>query len=229
MSRASALTEVVLTSGFPTQLAIGLVLAGAGVSAYGADGSLSLRFVATLWLADAVVVVGLVVLFLRLRGERPATLWLGARSFAREAWLGLALVPATFGVAIAILETVRLVWPALHNVAVNPFEGLIRSGEDAAVLAVVAVVSGGIKEELQRGFVLHRFEQQLGGAAVGLVVFSIAFGAGHLVQGWDVGLVTTLLGLCWGVLYLKRRSVTAAAVSHSGFNVAQVVQFVILG
>ena len=227
--RVFALAEVVLASGFPTQLAIGLLLAAAGLDMRTPDGRLSMTYVVTLLLGDAAVLAGLIAVLVRLRGERLGVLLVGTRSIQREAWLGLALVPVIFGLVFGALFAVRLLWPGLHNIAVNPFEDLIGSRRDAAVLAAVAVLSGGIKEELQRAFVLRRFEQHLGGAWVGLVVFSMVFGAGHFIQGWDVGVVTTLLGLFWGVLYLRRGSFTASAVSHSGFNVAQIVQFVVFG
>ena len=56
------------------------------------------------------------------------------------------------------------------------------------------MVAGGLREEVQRAFILHRFERHLGGAAIGLVVFSVAFGLGHLVQGRDAAVITGLLG-----------------------------------
>jgi len=111
----------------------------------------------------------------------------------------------------------------------NPFESLITSRLDALVLAVLVIVTGGVKEEVQRAFVLHRFDQRLGGARLGLVLYSLVFGAGHVVQGYDVAVVTALLGLAWGALFLWRRSLVAASVSHAGFNAAQVLQFAVLG
>lgn len=228
-ARLAALLEVVLASGFPTQLAIGLLLLGAGLDVRTPDGRLSMHYVVTLWLLDAVVLVGLIVALLRLRGERLGDLLFGNRPPLGEALLGLALLPVIYALVVGALVGVRLLWPNLHNVAVNPFGDLIRSRADAMVLAVVAVLSGGLKEEMQRAFVLRRFEQHLGGAPVGLVIFSVVFGAGHFIQGWDVGVVTTLLGLVWGILYLKRRSFAASAVSHSTFNVAQIVQSMVFG
>ncbi len=228
-ARLASLAEVVLASGFPTQLGIGVLLIWAGLNPLGPGGRLSMTYVVTLWLVDGVVLVGLIVALLRLRGERLGVLLFGTRPILREVWLGLLMVPVVYGLVISVLVTVRWLWPGLHNVAVNPFEDLIRTGRNAAIIAAVAVLSGGFKEELQRAFVLRRFEQHLGGARVGLVVFSLAFGAGHFIQGWDVGVVTTLLGLFWGILYLRRGSFTASAVSHSGFNVAQIVQFVVFG
>lgn len=228
-ARVAALAEVVLASGFPTQLGIGALLFGLGLDIRAADGRLSMSYVVTLWLIDAVVLIGLITALLRARGERLGELLFGSRRQLREVALGIALLPVVFALVVGALLSVRWLWPDLHNVAVNPFDDLIRSRADAALLSVVAVLSGGIKEELQRAFVLRRFDQHLGGARAGLVIFSVAFGAGHFIQGWDVGVVTMLLGLFWGVLYLKRGSFTASAVSHSGFNVAQIVQFLAFG
>ena len=86
------------------------------------------------------------------------------------------------------------------------------------------MIAGGVREEIQRGFILHRFEQFLGGGATGIVVFSLLFGLGHLEQGRDVALATAVLGAFWGVIYLRRRSIAAPMVSHAGFNLLQVAE-----
>ena len=86
-------------------------------------------------------------------------------------------------------------------------------------------MAGGVREEIQRAFILHRFDVWLGGGTVGLVVGSIAFGAGHIVQGYDAAIATGLLGVFWGVVYLRRRSVIAPIVSHSGFNLLELLQY----
>ena len=88
--------------------------------------------------------------------------------------------------------------PGLHNVAHNPLQDLIRGPRNAAIFAIVVVVAGGVREEIQRAFVLHRFDVWLGGGTVGIVVGSIAFGAGHLVQGYDAAIATGLLGRLLG-------------------------------
>ena len=67
----------------------------------------------------------------------------------------------------------------------------------------------------------------LGGGTAGIVVGSIAFGAGHLVQGADAAIATGLLGVLWGIVYLRRRSVVASMVSHSGFNLLELLQYVV--
>ena len=103
---------------------------------------------------------------------------------------GLALIPASFFVVIVVLLVVQLVVPWLRNVPHNPLQDLVRNRWDAVIFAFVVMIAGGVREEIQRGFVLRRFEQYLGGGAVGLVVFSALFGLGHLEQGRDVALAT---------------------------------------
>jgi membrane protease YdiL (CAAX protease family) len=218
-----ALAEVVLCSGFPTQILLGGLLALAGVPPV-ADGALSAKFVLTLSLVDALLLVALIFALLRLHGESARSLFLDGRSVGREAALGALLIAPAIGLAAATAVLIRQVAPWLRNVPRNPLEDLIDTPAAAAAFAGVAVVAGGLREELQRAFVLTRFEQHLGGAAVGLVVFSAAFGAGHLLQGRDVAIVTALLGAGWGILYLWRRSVVSAVVSHAGFNVAEILR-----
>ena len=222
--RVAALIEVALCSGFPTQLAVaaGLVVVGITPGAGGAGG-LNLSYVVALSLTDAVLLIGLITYCLRRHGEQPTAAFLGARPPLREARLGLVLVPVAVVLATATLGVLHTFWPWISNVPVNPIEALIRSPRDALILLVVAVVAGGIREELQRAFILRRFEQRLGGGWVGLVVFSAAFGLGHYIQGWDAAIVTAMLGAVWGALFLLRRSVVAPIVSHAGFNATEIL------
>jgi len=219
----------VLASGFPTQLALGALLASAGLSPVGSDGRLSMQYLALLMPADTLLLSAFIVWRLRAGGGRASTVLLGSRGWAREAWLGILLVPLVVGGVAGFLLALRTAWPGLHNVDVNPFEALLRTPGDVAVFVVLATLAGGVKEELQRAFVLHRFSQSLGGARAGLLLYSVIFGAGHVIQGYDVALATTLLGVAWGAVFLWRRSVVAASVSHAGFNAAQVLHFAVFG
>jgi membrane protease YdiL (CAAX protease family) len=172
--------------------------------------------------------VGLVVLFLRARGESPRAVLLGTRHVLREAWLGVLLIPVIFVGVVVILMLIITIVPRLHNVPRNPLEDLLRTRGDAVIFGFVVMIAGGVREEVQRGFILHRFQQFLGGAVTGIVVFSVMFGAGHIEQGWDAAIATAALGACWGIVFLVRRSIVAPMVSHAGFNLAQLAKYFVV-
>src|SRR5688572_14179543 len=170
------------------------------------------------------------VLLMRAHGESASALWLGERSLKQEAVLGVLLNPVVFVMVVVLLNALRLTAPWLHNVETNPLENLASGGAlNAGMFALVAIFAGGVREELQRAFLLHRFEQHLGGAWVGVIVLSVAFGLGHYVQGWDAVITTGTLGAFWAVVYLRRRSSVAPVVSHAGFNSLEILRVAIVG
>ena len=221
--RLVAIAEVTLCSGFPTQLSLIVLFTLVGAAPVTPAGQLSLSYVVWLSLADAALVLLLVWLLLRAHGERPVDTFVGTRGFGSEMLLGIGLVPVALLIVAITFGIMVQVAPWLHNVPKNPLEALIRSPASAVWFGVVAVVAGGLREEVQRAFILRRFEQHLGGGVTGLVVFSVAFGLGHLVQGWDAVVATSLLGAFWGVVYLKRRSVVAPIVCHAIFNLTEIM------
>ncbi len=221
--RLAALAEVTLCSGFPTQLGLILVFTLLGAAQTDASGQLSLAYIVALSLADAALILTLVWLLLRAHGEQPVDVFIGTRSFKREAWLGLTLVPAAFIITAVAFGIMLQFAPSLRNVPENPLETLIQSPVAAVWFGVVAVIAGGLREEVQRAFILRRFERYLGGAVTGLVIFSVAFGLGHLMQGRDAAIVTGLLGAFWGLVYLTRRSIVAPVVCHGIFNLVEIV------
>jgi membrane protease YdiL (CAAX protease family) len=222
LARGRALAEVVMCSGYPTQLAIFGALTAVGVTPT-IDGELSPRFVFALSGIDTVLMLGLVCLFLKLSKERLRDVFIGNRIVTRELGVGLLLVPALFVLVMVVQAAIRLLAPYLHNVPVNPFETFLESPLLRGGFVTLVVIAGGVREELQRAFLLHRFEQRLGGGLVGVLVTSAAFGLGHTLQGWDAAIVTGLLGAWWGMIYLARRSIIANVTSHATFNVVQVL------
>jgi uncharacterized protein len=218
-----------LCSGFPSQIALTYLIMAAGYSPFQGGGRLSLGYVGTLLMLDAAVLVGLIFWLLYLHGEHPRDMFLGKRAVRQEALLGVPLTVVVLGLVFVVLSLAQRFAPWLHNVPQNPLEQLIRSPRDAIVFAAVATVGGGLREEIQRAFILNRFDQHLGGAWVGIVVFSALFGAGHVIQGWDAAVTTAALGAFWGLVYLARGSIVAPVVSHSGFNAAEIVRYLMLG
>lgn len=236
--RATAILEILLCSSVPTQLAIGALLRLAGIRSTDAAGHLSLTFVLTLSLLDTALLIVMMVLLMHAHGESARATWMGSPAGEgaapvphawREALVGLLTVPLVFlGVGI-LLNTIRLFAPSLHNVPSNPLEQLATTPGQAALFSLVAILAGGLREELQRAFMLRRFEQYLGGAVVGVWVISIAFGLGHLMQGWDAVVTTGTLGAFWAWMYLRRRSSIAPIVSHAGFNSLEILRLAVLG
>ena len=227
--RVVAIGEILLCSSVPTQIALSVLLGLIGLAPEGDDGRLSLPFVLILSLGDTLILVALMAALTRAHGDSLRALWLGDRPVAREVLAGAMLVPFVFFAVVVLLNLLRLLAPWLHNVPTNPFEQLAATPAEAVALAVVAIVAGGVREELQRAFLLRRFVRHLGGPAVGVAVLSIAFGAGHYMQGWDAVVTTGLLGAFWAVLYLRRGSSVAPIVSHAGFNGLEVLRVATFG
>jgi membrane protease YdiL (CAAX protease family) len=138
--------------------------------------------------------------------------FVGVRRVVPEAVRGLLLVPVVFLAVALIVLGLRAAFPWMHTVEQNPLEAFMRTPVQAAVFLIVVVLAGGVREELQRAFILHRFERYLGGIHIGLVLF-VAIG---------------VLGLWWGLVYIRRRSAVLPLVNHAGFNALQVVQAVMV-
>lgn len=229
LSRARAIGEAVLCSSYPTQIVAAALLAAVGVRGETAGGGLSPTFIIAVSLLDAALVVALIVLFLRRRGESVRAVMLGAAATWREAGLGAALVvPVTIGVAL-VVAAVRAVWPSLQNVPVNPMTALLGDPRLVVVFAVVVVLAGGVREEMQRAFQLHRLSPRVMPPLAALLATSLAFGLGHTVQGRDVAVATFALGALWGAMWLRRRSIVAAGVCHALFNLGQVLAAWLVG
>jgi membrane protease YdiL (CAAX protease family) len=227
--RVVALFEVILCSDYPTQLLLVQLLTALGFAPMNAAGSLQLGFVVALSLGDTLLLLALILIFLKLRGDRPREVFFGSRAIWPEVRLGAPMTVVALLIAVVVMGTIQLLAPYLRTVPQNPLQDLVTTRADALVFALVVVIAGGVREELQRAFLMNRFERWLGGPAVGVVIASLAFGLGHAVQGFDAVIATSLLGAFWALVYLRRRSVIAPVVSHSGFNLLQLVQLIVAG
>ena len=221
--RATAALEILLCSSVPTQLAINTMLRGIGLPTTRASG------VFVQLLLDTFVVIGLMVAIMRAHGERPSAVWRGPRRPGREAVIGFATAPLLFFGSAIFLNALRLFFPSLHNVQNNPLERLAENVQQSVIFAIVAILAGGIREELQRGFMLYRFEKYLGGGNVGLVITSVLFGVLHGIQGWDAMIVTGCLGAFWAAMYLSRRSAIGPIGSHALFDTLQILRLAMGG
>lgn len=183
------------------------------------DGNeLSARFVFTLTILDTVVLLSLIFWLLLRRGESPRQVFLGDRPVAGEIGIGVLSLPLVIALVVALMMTILRFAPTLRNVPQNPLEAFLGTQTGLAMFLLIVIVGGGVREELQRAFLLHRFRSDLGQPWMGVVITSVAFGMGHTLQGRDAAIVTGSLGALWGVIYVVRRSAVAPIVSHSLFN-----------
>ena len=105
-------------------------------------------------------------------------------------------------------------------------QALVRSPAYLLVnLTLVSFLFAGFREELWRAGMLAGFNALLPGglerSAVRwlAVAFSgIAFGLGHLPQGWGGVLMTGALGIGLGLIMLRHRSIWEAVIAHGFFN-----------
>ena len=174
--------------------------------------------------ADTALLLSLIVWLLRRRGERPWHVFFGDRPVLREIGVGMASLPLILVIVIVLTLSIRRFVPLLHNVPDNPLEGMIGTGTSLWLFLAVVIVAGGVREELQRAFLLHRFRGDLGQPVMGVVITSLAFGMGHTLQGLDAALITGALGATWGVMYLSRGGALASMVSHSLFNSGELLR-----
>jgi membrane protease YdiL (CAAX protease family) len=221
--RARALAEVLLCSGFPTQIAVATSLRLAGWSPLLPGGGINGPFVFAVSIIDAVLLIALIVFFLRRGGESPRQVLFGSRRLLPEAGWGVLLLPLTLGVVIGIAALIRGYVPELRNVPINPLESLVQTRGGLLMFIAVAVIAGGVREELQRAFVLHRFDRYLGGPIVGIVITSLLFGLGHTLQGRDAAIITGVLGALWAIAYVWRRSTVGPIVNHALFNTVELI------
>jgi membrane protease YdiL (CAAX protease family) len=234
LPRWVAILEALAVSGIPTQIVVFAALAVAsslnlvGMRVLDDGGHISLEFMATGLLLDTALIALMIRIFLGLNGENSRDVFVGTRPVFGEILRGLLFMPLVLIGVTAVAFALRLIAPSLHNVEENPLAQYMKTPLEAGIFIVVVILGAGIKEELQRAFILRRFEQSLGGIKLGLAITSIIFGLLHVTQGIDVSIAIGLLGLFWGVLYAKRRSAVMGMTNHAAFDSAQILQYVLI-
>src|SRR5262249_18746791 len=130
------------------------------------------RVIAIFVLAEACITVTLITLLLRLRGERLSDLGWRSDQWRADVFIGLVVVPLLFLVSALVSHLFRSFLPKYYTEE-NALLETIRTRGDLAIFIISALLAGGVKEELQRAFVLVRFRRYLGGATLGLILWSV--------------------------------------------------------
>jgi membrane protease YdiL (CAAX protease family) len=221
--RLASLVEILLTLGFVTDALTAMILAPVPPLANPLD---SVRSLAAFTLLSSLLMVLLITLLLRLRGESLASLCLGGSALSwRDVGLGIGLVPGIFLVSFVAKSLIRHWAGSLYSGERNVLEDLMRTPADLGLFVGVALIAGGLREEMQRAFIIRRFEAAWGPAWLGSLLFALVFGYGHLLQGKDEAIIAGLLGLIWGGLYVIRRNIVANSISHALYDATELVRY----
>ena len=217
-SRPGALFDVLLCTDLLASLVILLVYVTCSAIGYPLPPLLnSARLLAGVQMVGGAVVVATVLVILRLRREPWRTLIGRGFSPLREAAVGLATVPVLFLATGAVGYFFRTFFPSLVT-SQNVLLGMIRTPLDLIWFLIMGITVGGIKEEIQRAFALRWFEKHLGGIYYGLAVWTVYFGIGHFLQGFDNTVGAGVLGLLFGWTYIRRQNIVAPVVAHAAYD-----------
>lgn len=224
--RAQACFEVLLMSGLASSLLASLPFMGIGGTG-GANLLLDIRILIATVLLEAVITLILLALILKAHNRTLRSIGLRREEWKPDVVFGLGMVPFLFLVNVLVMGALRIFMPAYVPKS-NPLMDIIHSPLQLGLFMFSALIAGGIKEELQRAFIITRFHEHLGGAKLGLVLWSVAFGAGHYIQGLEGMLVAGILGFIFGAVYLLRGSIMAPMVAHGLYNTLSLLGYWLL-
>jgi membrane protease YdiL (CAAX protease family) len=170
-------------------------------------------------------VLGAIVALLWLSGERLAALGLRRARGMRHVGIGMVAGTVMFvllNVALASMLDSVLPRPTTSGPSMLSF---FHDPLHLLAWLPIGIVGGGVVEELQRIFVITRFEAWLGrrGLWIGIFVSSATFGLAHLYQGVGAAIVTTVSALVFSALFLRRRSALEPIAAHAFSDVLAMV------
>jgi uncharacterized protein len=166
---------------------------------------------------NKLITLAAVVLLLRLEGEGVDGLGVRRDEWKKHLGVGLAIGFVMFiglNVALDSLLNSLIPRPPASGPTILSF---FKEPRNLLVWLPIGLFGGGVVEELQRIFVLTRFERWLGrpGLVLGVVMSSAMFGFGHLYQGLGTAVSTAVSGAVFSLVYLRRRSALEPITAHA--------------
>jgi membrane protease YdiL (CAAX protease family) len=166
---------------------------------------------------NKLIVFAALLLLLRLEGEGFGALGVDRREWTQHLGVGLVIGVAMFiGLNVALDSALSSLMPRppASGPSVTTF---FRQPGNLLVWLPIGIFGGGVVEELQRIFVLTRFEKWLGrpGLILGVALSSAMFGFGHRYQGLGTALSTAVSGVVFALVYLRRRSALEPITAHA--------------
>ena len=216
-ARLRALFEITMVSGVVSSLLTSLIFG----AAFGRNRlkliEINISLLVTYLLLESALTFLFLFILMKARGETLSALGLRWRNWKKHVLLGIIVAPCLLIVGVVTGVIFKLFLPE-YALEKNPLMDMISSPRQLVLFIVAVVVFGGVKEELQRAFILRRFIQHLGGAATGLVTWSLIFGAGHYAQGLEGVCAASILGFIFGILYLIRGNLILPITAHAFYN-----------
>jgi membrane protease YdiL (CAAX protease family) len=172
------------------------------------------------------IILGLILLLLRAGQESLRTLGFLPRRLGPAIARGVAYGAGVFIVLnVGLSSILASMMPADDAGVAGSLTAFFRDPAHLLVWIPVGVIAGGVVEEVERAFVLTRFERWAGkpGLYAGLVLSSVMFGVAHLYQSRSSALSAAVSGLVFGLIYLRKRSGVEAAACHAFADVLGVV------
>lgn len=171
------------------------------------------------------IVLAIIVVLMRLGGEGADGVSLSRKDAWRRIGIGLAIGLPMFVLFNAVLDSALAAVfpkPAQTGPSVMAF---FKDPRHLFAWLPISVFAGGFVEELQRVFVLSRFEKRFGrpGLVFAIVASSAVFGHGHLYQGVGTAIGTGLAGVTYSLLWLRRRSALEPMAAHACADVLAVL------
>jgi uncharacterized protein len=216
IDRVQALFEILLISGLVSSVFASLLL----YALLGKDTAeilTNMKGFSAFILLEAAITLLILTILMKARHETIHGLGLHWNRWKSKLVLGLMLVPFLFLINGVVGNVFRIYLPKYYTEK-NPIMALIHSPQQLALIIFSALIAGGIKEEIQRAFILTRFREYLGGAWLGLVLWSLSFGVGHYLQGAHGIVIASIFGALFGILYLRTGSLIAPIVAHGAYD-----------
>ncbi len=170
---------------------------------------------------SGVAGIGLIFLFIRLRGRAGIMEYLGLdRITGRGVLLAVAIVIGFYAVSVAVYS-----WLGKTDTEQIMYD-IYRSSVWPALLWIAVVVFAPAFEEiLFRGFLLEGFRQAKMGAAGAVIVTALAWAAMHALQYRLLNVAWILvLGIVMGIVRLKTRSLWNTITMHVLVNVVGMLE-----
>jgi len=150
-------------------------------------------------------------------------LWHNSESFTRIGWvskgyekeivLGMVLYfPLIYGLSFVeeLFQSVGLVSSRGH---IPPF--LEPTGTIQQIVATLMILIVAFTEEtIFRGYLILRLKSITGSPVVAIVISSIIFSIGHGYEGLAGVIIVGIMGTCFAVIYVWRKSLIAPIVMH---------------